>query len=142
MARDLNKIMVIGRLGADPEMRFTADGTPVTTFRMAVNRPMAPTAAGGMDGDRREVADWFRVVAWRKLAENCNQYLAKGHRVYVEGRVQIQQWQDREGQTRYSTEIVANDVIFLERPAAVPMGPAGHDDGMEAGDIDADDLPF
>src|SRR5215211_2877555 len=103
MARDLNKVMVIGNLGRDPEMRFTPDGTPVTQFSVAVNRVSSNPA-----GERREETDWFRVVAWRKLAETCNQYLGKGQRVYVEGRLQIRQWQGQDCQPRYSTEIIAN----------------------------------
>ena len=136
MARDLNKIMVIGNLGRDPEMRFTADGTPVTSFSVAVNR-----IAGGADGERREETDWFRVTAWRKLAETCNQYLAKGKRVYIEGRLQTRQWQGQDGQTRYSTDIIANDVIFLDRATTALPG-SGQDEHLDQTDVEPDDLPF
>src|SRR5437016_458476 len=129
--------MVIGNLGVDPEMRFTADGTPVTRFRMAVNR-----MAGGMEGERRQETDWFTVVAWRKLAETCNQYLTKGKRVYVEGRLQTRSWQDKEGQTRYQTEIIANDVIFPDRATSPLPGGGIQDDTTELGDTEPEDLPF
>ncbi|MBM2826232.1 MAG: single-strand binding protein [Dehalococcoidia bacterium] len=130
--RDLNRVMIMGNLGADPEMRFTANGTPVTSFRVAVNR----VRVGG-DGDRREETDWFSVVAWNKLAENCNQYLGKGRRVYVEGRLQTRSWEGQDGQTRYRTEIVANDVIFLDRRTD-ELGPT--DEKFE--DLEPEDLPF
>jgi single-strand DNA-binding protein len=109
MAKELNKVQLTGRLGADPEMRFTPQGHAVTTFRVASNRSWRSS-----DGEAHEDTEWFRVVAWNKLAEICNQFLAKGARVYVEGRLQTRQWQDQEGQTRYSTEVVANDMILLD----------------------------
>jgi single-strand DNA-binding protein len=109
MAKELNKVQLTGRLGADPEMRFTPQGHAVTTFRVASNRSWRSS-----DGEAHEDTEWFRVVAWNKLAEVCNQFLAKGARVYVEGRLQTRQWQDQEGQTRYSTEVIANDMIMLD----------------------------
>jgi single-strand DNA-binding protein len=109
MAKELNKVQLTGRLGADPEMRFTPQGHAVTTFRVASNRSWRST-----DGEAHEDTEWFRVVAWNKLAELCNQFLVKGARVYVEGRLQTRQWQDQEGQTRYSTEVIANDMIMLD----------------------------
>src|SRR5262245_61103785 len=109
MAKELNKVQLTGRLGADPEMRFTPQGHAVTTFRVASNRSWRSS-----DGETHEDTEWFRVVAWNKLAEICNQFLAKGARVYVEGRLQTRQWQDHEGQMRYSTEVIANDMIILD----------------------------
>jgi single-strand DNA-binding protein len=109
MAKDLNKVQMTGRLGADPEMRFTPQGHAVTTFRVASNRSWRTT-----EGEAHEETEWFRVVAWNKLAEICNQWLAKGSRVYVEGRMQTRQWEDQEGQTRYLSEVVANDIIILD----------------------------
>jgi single-strand DNA-binding protein len=108
MSKDLNKIMITGHLGADPEMRFTPQGTPVTTFRVAAGRTWKD--AGGAQHSETE---WFRVVAWNKLAEVCNEYLQKGDRVYIEGRVQTRTWQDKDGQDRATTEIVASDMIML-----------------------------
>ena len=109
MARELNKVQFTGRLGADPDMRFTPQGHAVTIFRVASNRSWRSS-----DGEAHEDTEWFRVVAWNKLAEVCNQYLIKGMRVYVEGRLQTRQWQDQEGQHRYSTEVIANDMIILD----------------------------
>jgi len=117
MARDLNKVMIIGRLGADPELRHTSSGSPVTTFRVAAGRQWRDGA-----GEAREETEWFSVVAWNKLAEICSQYLTKGSRVYLEGRLQTRSWEDQQsGQTRYRTEVIANDMIILDgregRPA-------------------------
>lgn len=124
MAKDVNKVMFTGRLGADPDMRFTPQGTPVTTFRVASNRTWKDAS-----GERREDVEWFSAVAWNKLAEVCNDYLAKGTRVYVEGRAQTRTWVDADGVDRYKTEIVVSDMIILEgrrdrEQAAAPEAPA------------------
>jgi len=124
MARDLNKVQLTGRLGADPEMRYTPQGHAVTTFRAASNRSWRTA-----DGETHEDTEWFRVVAWNRLAEICHQWLSKGSRVYVEGRMQTRQWQDQEGQTRYQTEIIAIDIIILDSrrdgtPAPIDDPPA------------------
>lgn len=110
MARDLNKVQITGRLGADPEMRYTPQGSAITTFRVASNRSWR-----NVEGTPQEETEWFRVVAWDRLAEVCNEWLAKGVRVYVEGRLQTRQWQDQEGYRRSTTEVVANDLIILDR---------------------------
>ena len=119
MAKDLNKVMLTGYLGADPEMRYTPQGSAVTTFRVASGRSWKSS-----DGTQHDDTEWFRVVAWDKLGEICNQYLTKGTRVYVEGRLQTRKWQDQNGMDRYSTEVIANDMIILsskqDRPAATP----------------------
>ena len=108
MAKDLNKVMITGRLGADPEMRFTPQGSAVTTFNVASGRTWRSA-----DGTQHDDTEWFRVVAWDKLAEICNQYLTKGARVYVEGRLQTRKYQDRDGVNRQSTEVIATDRISL-----------------------------
>jgi single stranded DNA-binding protein len=109
MARDLNKVMLTGHLGADPEMRFTPQGSAVTTFRVASNRSWKSG-----DGVQHDDTEWFRIVAWDKLAEICNEYLKKGTRVYIEGRLQTRSWDDRNtGEKRYITEVVAQDMIIL-----------------------------
>jgi single-strand DNA-binding protein len=108
MAKDLNKVQLTGHLGADPEMRYTTQGSAVTTFRVASNRSWKDR-----DGNPHEDTEWFRVVAWDKLGEICNQYLTKGTRVYVEGRLQTRKWTDRDGQERYTTEVIAQDMIIL-----------------------------
>jgi|GEM_PF-151866 len=124
MARDLNKVMLTGYLGADPEMRFTPQGSPVTTFRVASGRSWRSA-----DGTQHDDTEWFRVVAWEKLAEICNQYLTKGTRVYVEGRLQTRKYTDRDGQERYSTEVIATDMIILSSK----RGEDGGDDGSYQG---------
>ena len=146
MAKDLNKVMIIGRLGKDPEMRYTPGGSPVTTFSVAAGRQWKDA-----DGETHEDTEWFRVVAWNKLAEICHQWLIKGSRVYIEGRMQTRQWQDQEGQTRYRTEVIASDMIMLDgrsareqladddyehRPA--PRGPVP----SRSIDIGDEDIPF
>lgn len=120
MAKDLNKVMLTGHLGADPEMRYTPQGSAVTTFRVAANRSWKSA-----DGVQHDDTEWFRIVAWDKLAEVCNQYLTKGTRVYVEGRLQTRKWQDKEtGQDRYLTEVVASDMIILSsrQDRSTPQG--------------------
>lgn len=108
MGRGLNKVMVIGNMGRDPEMRYTPSGKPVTSFSLASSRSwVAP------DGERREETEWFNVVAWGGLAEICNQKLSKSQQVYVEGRLQTRSWEDDNGQRHFRTEIVASDMIIL-----------------------------
>jgi single-strand DNA-binding protein len=111
MPDGLNKVMLIGNLGKDPEMRYTANGSAVTTFSLAVNRSF-----GGGEGERREETEWFTVVTWNKLAELLGQHLQKGRKVFVEGRLTTRSWDGPDGQKRYRTEVVANQVIFLDRP--------------------------
>jgi len=108
MGRGLNKVMIIGRMGRDPEMRYTPSGRPVTTFTIATSRTWNTS-----EGERRTETEWFNVVAWGNLAEICKQYLVKGQQVYVEGRLQSRQWEDNEGAKHYATEIVANEMIML-----------------------------
>jgi single-strand DNA-binding protein len=137
----LNKCMIIGHLGADPEMRYTANGNAVTTFRVATSRSYNDSS-----GERREETEWFRVVAWQRLAEICAQYLQKGRQVYVEGRMQTRSWDDPQGQKRYMTELVAQEVKFLggrgDGSAPAPHENVHGVDMAPMGDIDPDDLPF
>ena len=109
MSRGLNKVLIIGHLGRDPEMRYTPSGRPVTTFSVGASRSWNTS-----DGERRSETEWFNVVAWSNLAEICKQYLVKGQLVYVEGRLQTRQWEDQQGNRHSSTEIVANEMIMLE----------------------------
>ncbi|MGO9179614.1 MAG: single-stranded DNA-binding protein [Candidatus Limnocylindrales bacterium] len=147
----LNKCMIIGNLGRDPEMRYTPSGQAVTQFTVAVNRNFK-----GANGDWQEETEWFRVVAWGPLAERAAEYLRKGRKVYVEGRLQTRQWEDREGQKRSTTELVAQTVTALDprprdeaegsepggpRPARKELAPAGPEVGGETY-TDLDDLPF
>jgi single-strand DNA-binding protein len=108
MSRTLNKVSLIGRLGKDPEMRYTASGAAVTTFTLATNR-MTKAA----DGTAQEETDWHTIVTWDKLAETCNQFLTKGRQVYIEGRLQTRTW-EQDGQKRYKTEVVANEMLILD----------------------------
>ncbi len=108
MTRSLNKVLLIGRLGRDPEMRYTPSGRPVTTFSLATTRSWTTH-----EGERRTETEWFNIVAWGNLAEICKQYLHKGQQVYIEGRLQTRHWEDSEGNKRTSTEIVAQEMIML-----------------------------
>jgi single-strand DNA-binding protein len=129
----LNKMSVIGFLGTDPEMRYTPNGNPVTSFRIATSRSYTSS-----DGERHEETEWFTVVAWNQLAELCNQYLSKGRRAYVDGRLHSNSWQGQDGQTRFSNEIVAERVLFLDRAPGGPGSPEGEGESP----FDEDSLPF
>ena len=129
----LNKVMVIGNLGADPEMRYTADGKAVTSFRVASSHSYS-----GSDGERKEETEWFSVVTWEKLAEQCSQFLQKGRKVYVEGRLRTHSWDTPEGEKRYRTEVIAQRVMFLDPR----QGMALPDDRGGAADLDPGDIPF
>jgi single-strand DNA-binding protein len=108
MSRGLNKVMIIGRLGRDPEMRYTPSGRPITTFSVATSRKWNTS-----EGEKRSDTEWFNVVAWGSLAEICNQYLSKGQQVYIEGRLQTRKWEDDDGNKRSNIEIVAKEMIML-----------------------------
>jgi single-strand DNA-binding protein len=108
MARGLNKVMVIGFLGRDPEMRFTPSGKSVANFSIASSRSWKTA-----DGETHTETEWFNVVAWERLAEISKEYLSKGSRIYVEGRLQSRNWQDGEGIQHKSIEIVAQDILLL-----------------------------
>lgn len=138
----MNKIIVIGNLGADPEMRYTPNGQGVTSFRIASNRRYTTAA-----GEQREETEWFTVKAWGRQAELCNQYLAKGRQVYVEGTLSSHSFEGRDGQMRFSNEIRLTNVQFLSRgagagdeapPYDLESGPREAGPGTE----DVDDLPF
>ena len=106
-----NKMIAIGNVGRDPEMRYTPNGNAVTSFSVATGRSYTTR-----DGERREETEWFTVTAWNRLAETCNQYVVKGMRVYVEGRLKSDSWVGNDGQTRFRNEIIANEIKFLNRP--------------------------
>ena len=108
MARGINKVILIGNLGADPELKYTAGGTAVCKFRIATSETFKDR-----DGNQQERTEWHRITAWGKLAEICGQYLSKGRQVYVEGSLRTNMWEDQQGNKRYSTEIVVRDVQFL-----------------------------
>jgi single-strand DNA-binding protein len=137
----LTKIMLIGNLGTDPEMRFTPSGNPVTSFNVATNRVYTTS-----DGERKQETEWFRVTAWRKQAESCNQFLTKGKLVYVEGSLRTRTWEDRDGQRRTTLEVNADRVLFLDRQAVAPL--PGEETPVEAPveageeEVGPEDLPF
>jgi single-strand DNA-binding protein len=143
----LNKAMIIGNLGRDPEMRYTPNGQAVTQFTVAVNRNYK-----GQDGEWQEETEWFRIVVWGQQAERAAENLRKGNKVYIEGRLQTRQWEDQSGQKRYTTELVANQVTNLERRVREgdagdpgPVGPASRPvrptkDSDEPGDKPGDKL--
>jgi len=127
MAGSLNKVQLIGNVGRDPEMKYLAGGEAVTTFSLATNRRWR-----GQDGQTHEQTEWHHVVAWRKLAEQCGEYLEKGRQVYVEGRLQTRTWDDAAtGQKRYRTEIVAEQLVLLDSRTA-RAGAAAAEDVAEA----------
>ncbi|MFW6324787.1 MAG: single-stranded DNA-binding protein [Desulfovibrionales bacterium] len=109
MAGSLNKVMLVGRLGQDPKLAYTASGTPVANFNMATDETY-----NDREGNRVEQTEWHRIVVWSKQAELCANYLSKGRLVLVEGKLQTRKWEDQQGQPRYTTEIVAQRVQFLD----------------------------
>jgi single-strand DNA-binding protein len=133
----LNKVMLIGNVGKDPEMRYTANGKAVTTFTIACNRTF-----NSPDGERREETDWFDVVTWEKLAELCSQFLQKGRQAYVEGRLQTRSWEGQDGQKRYRTEVVAQTVLFLGSGGGGAARAERAEDAGSGPPVDPDDLPF
>jgi single-strand DNA-binding protein len=139
MSRGLNKVMVIGHLGKDPEMRFTPSGRPVTTFSVAVSRSWNTA-----DGERRSETEWFNIVAWGNLAEICNQYLHKGQQVYIEGRLQTRNWEDKEGKKHTSVEVVANEMLMLGDRREASSSSQESEENEDQSDlmVDEDEFPF
>jgi len=127
----LNKIMLIGNLGRDPELNVTQEGTPVTKFSLAVSRNTKTST-----GERKEETEWFNIVAWRQLAETCERYLHKGSKVYIEGRLQTRKYTDRNGVERTSIEVVASDMEML-----TPKSASSSSESSSAGSADDRD-PF
>ena len=129
MSRGLNKVMLIGHLGRDPELRYTPSGRPVATFSLATNRSWHSA-----DGERHEETEWFNIVAWGSLAEICNQHLSKGQQIYLEGRLQTRRWDDAEGKKHFATEVVARELImFGERhdpTTSMPESMTGEEEYM------------
>jgi single-strand DNA-binding protein len=149
-SRSLNKVQLIGNLTRDPELRYTPQGTPVCTFGLATNRSWMPT-----DGkERQEEVEFHNIVAWSKLAELCGELLTKGRKVYIEGRLQTRSWETNEGEKKYKTEIVAEDMIILDSRGgrdenfeagseSEPAKPASKSNNTPADqDISPDEIPF
>lgn len=136
----VNKVILIGNLGADPELRYTAGGMAVARFNIATKESWTK------DGNKEERTEWHRIVAWGRLAEICGEYLAKGRQVYIEGRIQTRSWEDKEGNKRYTTEIVAQTMQMLgpagDRPVPDRDFPGGGPKGESGGGFPEDDIPF
>ncbi len=139
----INKVILIGRLGSDPEVRYTPSGVAVANFNIATSEEWKDKDSG----EKKERTEWHRIVAWRRLGEICGEYLSKGKQVYIEGRLQTRDWEDRDGNKRYTTEIVATDVQFLgardSSESAKPRSTSSTDyQGMPAQGPADDDIPF
>ncbi len=134
----VNKMIIIGNLGSEPEMRFTPNGRPVTSFSVATNWRFTTA-----EGERKEETEWFSVITWGKLAEQCNQFLTKGRLVYVEGRLRLHSWDGQDGQKRYRNEVVAARVSFLDRQggSAAPV-PSEKGEGEGSFEMGPEDIPF
>ncbi len=145
MSRSVNKAIILGNLGKDPEIRTTTNGAKVVTFSVATNRRWQ-----GKSGEMQDDTQWHRVVAWDRLAEIVEQYLKKGDRIYVEGRLQYREWEDQNGQKRYTTEIVARELVMLggrgedalETQKAPSYGGEDYEDFPAESLEEGDDLPF
>ena len=130
----VNKVILIGNLGRDPEMRYTPSGTAVATLSLATKEEWK-----GKDGQKQESTEWHRVVAWGRLGEICGEYLHKGSQIYIEGKLQTKAWEDKEGNKRYTTEVVAQRMQMLGGGKKADPGPATDGMGRE---ISEDDIPF
>ena len=146
MGKSINKVILVGRLGRDPELKYTASGTPFCRFSMATDDSWTDKGSG----ERTERTEWHNIVVWDKLAEICNNYLAKGRMVYIEGSLQTREWDDQEGNKRKTTEVRARDMVLLGGPPgegggsrrpSTPAAPAGEATGG-GGPITDDDIPF
>ena len=139
----VNKVILVGNLGRDPELRYTQGGQPVCNFSLATTENFSTR-----DGQRQERTEWHRIVVWGKTAENCAQYLSKGRSVYLEGRIQTREWEDKEGQKQRTTEVVAQTVQFLGGPRGGGSGGSGGGGGERSGSQgetpppQGEDIPF
>ena len=151
MAKSVNKVILVGRLGRDPELKYTASGTPFCRFSMATDDSWNDKGTG----ERQERTEWHNIVTWDRLAEICNQYLTKGKLIYIEGSLQTREWDDQEGNKKKMTEIRARDMVMLsggsgenagggggQRRAAPAEAPAVSSSGGGTSTITDDDIPF
>ncbi|MGD9949459.1 MAG: single-stranded DNA-binding protein [Desulfobulbus sp.] len=141
----VNKVILIGNLGADPEVRYTQNGTPVATFSLATTERRK-----GQDGQVQEMTEWHRIVTWQRLAEISGEYLSKGSKIYVEGRLQTRKWKDQGGNDRYTTEIIAREMKMLSPRSTAGSGGGEYSGGAYGAGGDpfpepppvGDDVPF
>ena len=136
MARSVNKVILIGNLGRDPEVRFTSGGTPVANFSIATSEQWK-----NAEGEQQEHTEWHNLVAFRRLAEICGEYLHKGSRIYVEGKIRSRSWEGQDGQKRYRTEVIIDDMMMLDSRGE-PGKAAAADSGFQPDEISDDDIPF
>jgi len=139
-SRSINKVILIGNLGQDPELRYTSAGVPVATFTLATNESWKD-----QDGNLQERTQWHNIIAWRKLAEICGEYLKKGSRVYIEGRIQYRNYDDKNGIKRYVTEIIADQMMMLDTKGASQVNGTSIAPNVTEENLDAEkteDLPF
>ena len=136
----INKVILIGRLGRDPELKYTPDGVPVATFSIATSEEWKDKNTG----EKQERTEWHRIVAWRKLGEICGEYLRKGSQIYLEGRLQTRSWDDRDGNKRYTTEIIAINMQMLDSKGRSSDTQAGGIPSPmeEPANLPEDDIPF
>ena len=138
----INKVILIGRLGRDPEVRYTPDGTAVANFSIATSEEWKDKGSG----EKKERTEWHRIVAWRRLGEICGEYLSKGRQVYIEGKLQTREWEDQEGNKRWTTEIVARDMQMLGSRDQTESFSEGYAGGGQAPATNQspteDDIPF
>ena len=135
----VNKVILLGNLGADPEMKYTQNGDAVASFRIATTESWKKA-----DGSKEELTEWHRIVAFKKLGEICGQYLTKGSKVFIEGKIQTRKWKDRDGNDRYTTEIIARDMKMLSRKGASSVGAVGQyeEEPPLPEPTGGDDVPF
>jgi single-strand DNA-binding protein len=149
MGKSINKVILVGRLGRDPELKYTASGVPFCRFSMATDESWNDKGSG----ERQERTEWHNIVAWDRLAEICNQYLTKGKLVYIEGSLQTREWDDQDGNKRKTTEIRARDMVLLggsgentgsgqRRSAAADAAGAGAPPAASTSTITDEDIPF
>jgi len=137
----INKVILVGRLGRDPEVRYTRSGDAVANFSLATSEEWKDKNTG----EKQEKTEWHRIVAWRRLGEICGEYLHKGSQVYVEGKLQTRSWEDRDGNTRYTTEIVAQSMQMLDSAGRAASGPEAAEEHYpveEPANVPDDDIPF
>ncbi|MCK5505049.1 MAG: single-stranded DNA-binding protein [Thermodesulfovibrionia bacterium] len=146
----VNKVILVGNLGRDPEVRYTKNGQAVASFSLATTERWT-----GKDGNKEEKTEWHRIVAWGKLGEICGEYLVKGKQVYIEGRLQTRDWDDKDGNKKSTTEIVANNMVMLSQAGGAQQSYGGDQQAASAGgqaassgggsetdDFEDDDIPF
>jgi single-strand DNA-binding protein len=136
----VNKVILVGRLGRDPEVKYTPSGVAVANFSMATSEEWKDKDSG----EKKERTEWHRIVAWRRLGEICGEYLRKGSQIYIEGKLQTRDWEDRDGNKRYTTEIVAQNMQMLDSPAREGRAQSEEEQYPveEPVSIPDDDIPF